>query len=63
MFMTDPASLCLQKKNNKKREKDICSSVMEERGCPDILLLLKLENRMMTQMSKEDFFMPCLNKL
>lgn len=41
-----------KKENNKKREKDIFSSVMEERGCPDTLLLLRLENRMITQMSR-----------
>lgn len=57
--MTDPACFAYKRKSNEKREKDTCSTVMEERGCPDTLLLLKLENRMMTRVSRVDFFMPC----
>jgi len=63
LFISDPALLCLQKReNNKKREKDIRSNVMEERGCPDPPLLPRLDNRMISQMNRVGILTPYLNK-
>lgn len=39
--MTDPACFAYKRKSNEKREKDTCSTVMEERGCPDTLVTSK----------------------
>lgn len=44
-----------KRKNNKQREKDIHSSLIEERVCLDALLLLRLENKMVNEPGRHPY--------
>lgn len=46
----------------KKRGNDSHSGAAEEKGCPDVLLLLGLENRVVSQMSRLGILISYLNK-